>query len=284
MIAAARAAAPAGEEVTTSFPTDVSFRTARASDVDEITRLETASWPAGKAMRADADKFATRIRLGGVMTARREGRIVGVLTTFRPRWADAATLADLLAHDAGPAFALEPAQRWASLSQRWRLPADWHEATADGTLDGGRMHDPDGNVVFGVGLATDPQERGKSIAKGLLARALICAALNGARYFLGYGRLPQFHRSDAALDDYLLGSCPREGHLAPHDFGLRVHWSVGARPLAAADGRLRFVPIPRSMHDDTESRNAGALIVTPLGDREPLPFERVLATARPAGT
>lgn len=273
---------PSSEELTTIIPTDVSFRAAYASDVDEITRLETASWPAGEAMRADAAKFATRIQLGGVMTARRDGRIVGVLTTFRPRWADAGRLADLLAHDAGPDFALEPEPRWARLSRRWQLPADWHEATADGTLDGGRLHDPEGQVVFGVGLATDPRERGRNIAKGLLDRALVYAAFNGARYFLGYGRLPQYHRSNVALDDYLQASRPREGYLAPHDFGLRVHWSVGARPLAAADGRLRFVPIPRSMHDDTESRNAGALIVTPLADRGPLPFEHVLATASPA--
>jgi hypothetical protein len=279
MNAAVGQAAPEIDQETTIIPTDVTFSAAYARDVEEITRLEAASWPAGEAMRADADKFATRIRLGGVMTARRDGRIVGVLTTFRPRWADADRLADMLAHDAGPAFALDPEPRWAGLSRRWQLPCDWHAATADGTLDRGRLHDPEGRVVFGVGLATDPRERGKNIAKGLLDRALVYAAWRGARYFLGYGRLPQFHRSDASLDAYLLSARPRPGHLAPHDFGLRVHWSVGARPLAAADGRLRFVPIPRSMHDDAESRNAGALIVTPLAQRQALPFERVLATA-----
>ncbi|HWB78980.1 MAG TPA: hypothetical protein VG755_28655 [Nannocystaceae bacterium] len=38
----------------------------------------------------------------------------------------------------------------------------------------------------------------------------------------------------------------------------------GARPACTRDGTARWLAIPRSMHDDAESQNAGVLVVNPL--------------------
>lgn len=228
-------------------------RRARRDDLAALVRLEQLAWPDG--MQADAAKLADRIATGGMFVACRAEGIVGALTTFRPRWADARALAQIV-HDCPRELLELPAhERWRAACTRWRLPIDWHEATADGTLD--RLHRDDSDVVFGVGIATDPHARGTRVAQTLLAHAL---AKSGARWFVGYGRLPQYHASTLDLDAYLR----RTRANAPHDFGLRLHWSVGARPACTRDGATRWLAIPRSMHDDAESRNAGVLVVNPL--------------------
>jgi GNAT superfamily N-acetyltransferase len=243
------------------------------SDVPDLVRLEELAWPSGQAMRADGDKFACRIRMGGVLAARREGRLVGFLSTFRPRWAGADALAEILSSCPADILALPAAARWEELRRRYGLPSSWHEATDEGRLEGGRLHRPGGEVVFGIGIATDPRERGRSVARALLANALARAARAGARYFLAYSRLPQYAAFPMlSLDDYLAAPATRGGRVGPYDFGFRLHWSVGAKPARTNEGRARYVGIPTTMRDDVESRGCGALIVTPLHDLEPYPF------------
>lgn len=243
-------------------PTTI-VRRARLDDIAGILRVERAAWPTGECMQADADMFAHRIVLGGMFVAQRGERIVGCLTTFRPRWASASAFEDVLA-DAPRDLMLLPARAsWERACRHWRLPADWHAATADGMLCGAASHRPDGDVVFGVGIATDPSARGSRVAQTLLEHALADARETGARMFAAYGRLPQYYASSIDLDTYLLR--PRSGPdvWSPHDFGFRLHWYLGARP-AARPGVARFLGIPSSMRDDPESRGAGVLIVNPL--------------------
>jgi GNAT superfamily N-acetyltransferase len=238
--------------------------TATRADLDEILALESASWPAGDMMRASRRKFTCRIDLGLVHVARDEaGRVAGFLTAFRPRWADADRI-DALLHDCPEDFlSLDPEARWSKIYERYGLPRDWHEATDDGTLGEGAMHG-DADVLFGVGITTDPRVRGRGVAQSLLRGALADARATGARYFIGYGRLPMFHRfPHVGLDRYLGATEPRGGRLVPCDLGLRLHWSVGARPVRCARGPSRYLGIPRSMRDDPESRGCGFLVVTP---------------------
>jgi GNAT superfamily N-acetyltransferase len=246
------------------------------ADAPELARVEEMAWPPGQAMRADEGKFACRIRLGGVLAARRSGRLIGFLSTFRPRWADAGALERILARCPEDVLDLPASARWEEMQRLFGLPASWHVATAEGTLEDGRLHRPGGQVVFGVGIATDPLERGKNVARALLAAALCRAAESGARYFLAYSRLPQYRSFPMlSLDEYLAVPATRGGRVGPHDFGFRLHWSVGAQPARTASGGARYVGIPTTMRDDVESRGCGALVVTPLGDRAPYPFERL---------
>ena len=257
-------------------PADLVVEPAQPADVPELLRVEELAWPPGQAMRADEGKFACRIRLGCVLTARRGGRLIGFLSTFSPRWADAGALERILARCPEGLLDLPAAARWEEMQHLFGLPASWHDATAEGTLEDGRLHRPGGEVVFGVGIATDPRERGKSVAHALLAAALCRAAASGARYFLAYSRLPQYRSFPMlSLDEYLAVPATRGGRVGPHDFGFRLHWSVGAQPARTAGDRVRYMGIPTTMRDDVESRGCGALVITPLRDRAPYPFERL---------
>jgi GNAT superfamily N-acetyltransferase len=254
-------------------------RRARPSDIEAILRVEQAAWPGGECMRADADKFAFRIALRGVFVACRLNRIVGCLTTFRPSWACASAFDEIVSSCPIELIRRPAQERWREACRRWHLPADWHEATADGTLREPGLHRPDGDVVFGVGIATDPAERGTRVAQALLEHALAVARSTGARHFVGYGRLPQYHASTLPLEAYLRRPRAAAGRCAPHDLGLRLHWSVGARPARTPGRTSRYLGIPASMRDDPESRDAGFLIVNPLCTRARFPFERIVGTA-----
>jgi hypothetical protein len=69
----------------------------------------------------------------------------------------------------------------------------------------------------------------------------------------------------------------RHGEVKPLDFGFRLHWAAGAKPLRSSVGRPRYVVIPGSMPDDTESLTCGVLVITPLDDRSMFPFEATIA-------
>jgi hypothetical protein len=106
----------------------------------------------------------------------------------------------------------------------------------------------------------------------LLKSVLAQAASSGARYFLGYGRLPMFHQSpDIDVDSYLRLTRDR---ISPWDSQLGFYWSIGAHPVRSCDGRYRYVPIPGSMRQDPESRGHGVFILAPL-DGSVFPFEKL---------
>ena len=232
-------------------------------------------------MQADRNRFSLRIALGGMIVARlgAGGKLVGGISTFRPRWIHPATLDELLDCCPDEPLALPWEQRWAEISARYRLPRDWHAATDDGRLGGGALHDADGEVVFGIGITTDPRERQRGIAQALLDGALAIARRQGARTFLAYSRLPMYslHASDSP-EQYVSRTVQRDGVVKPFDFGFRLHWAVGARPLRSAGGRRsRYIVIPGSMPDDAESLTCGVLVITPLGDRSVFPFVAAIA-------
>jgi hypothetical protein len=54
----------------------------------------------------------------------------------------------------------------------------------------------------------------------------------------------------------------RDGVVKPFDFGFRLLWAAGAKPLRSAGGRSRSIVIPCSMPDDAESLTCGVLVIT----------------------
>jgi GNAT superfamily N-acetyltransferase len=248
-------------------------------DIDAILELERRGWPQVGSMQADRERLHCRIALGGMMVARLAAgrKLVGAISTFRPRWIRPATLDELLGGCPDELLALAGEERWTEICARYRLPRDWHAATDDGQLGGGALHDADGDVVFGIGITTDPRERQRGIAQALLDGALAIARRQGARIFLAYSRLPMYslHASDTP-EQYVSRTVRRDGVVKPFDFGFRLHWSVGAKPLGSASGRSRYIVIPGSMPDDAESLTCGVLVITPLSDRAVFPFDAAI--------
>ena len=139
---------------------DLIVELATDRDVDAILDLERRGWPQAGSMQADRDRFCSRIALGGMIVARlgAGGKLVGAISTFRPRWIQTATLDELLGGCPDELLALPGQHPWTEISAHYRLPRDWHAATDDGRLGGGALHDADGEVVFGIGITTDPRE------------------------------------------------------------------------------------------------------------------------------
>ena len=259
---------------------DLIVELATDRDIDAIVELERRGWPQAGSMQADRDRFCRRIALGGMVVARLEasGKLVGAISTFRPRWIHPATLDELLCRCPDDVLALSGEQLWTEISARYGLPRDWHAATDDGRLGDGALHDANGDVVFGIGITTDPRERQRGIAQALLDGALAIARRQGARYFLAYSRLPKYslYASDTP-EQYVSRTVQRDGMVKPFDFGFRLHWAAGARPLHSATGQSRYIVIPGSMPDDAESLTCGVLVMTPLDDRSVFPFEAAIA-------
>jgi len=259
---------------------DLIVELATDRDIDAILDLERRGWPQAGSMQADRDRFCGRIALGGMVVARlgAGGKLVGAISTFRPRWIRPAKLDELLDGCPDELLGLPAEKCWTEIRERYHLPRDWHDATDNGRLGGGAMHDASGEVVFGIGITTDPQERQRGIAQALLDGALSIARRQGARYFLAYSRLPMYSRhASESLEQYVARTVRRDGVVKPFDFGFRLHWSVGAKPLRSASGRSRYIVIPGSMPDDAESLTCGVLVITPLGDRSVFPFESAIA-------
>lgn len=259
-----------------SVSADPQVRLAKPEDLDAIVAIEMAGWPSGHSMRAEKNKFSSRIEHGLIwVVCDPNATVWGMFTAFRPQWAQPERLDELLTNCPADAFDACADERWKRIAAHYDFPRDWHEATTDGTLDDGAMHDPKGGVLFGVGLAVHQQCKGRGLGRTLLRTVLTQAATTGARYFFGYGRLPGFHRfPDLDVDSYLKMTQRGPELLFPQDAQLRFYWSIGAQPARTADGRYRYVAIPESMREDPESRQHGVLIVAPMGGTV-FPLERL---------
>ena len=161
---------------------DLVVELATGSDLDAILDLERRGWPQAGSMQADRDRFRSRIALGGMVVARlgASGKLVGAISTFRPRWIRPAKLDELLHGCPDELLGLSEEKCWTEICARYGLPRDWHDATDNGRLGGGAMHDANGEVVFGIGITTDPHERQRGIAQALLDGALAIARRQGA--------------------------------------------------------------------------------------------------------
>jgi len=201
-------------------------RLAVPRDLSEILRIENLAWPDGKSMRADRQQFRSRIaqKMLLVVEDRGSSETVGFITYFRPRWAKASVFDTLLQSVPDDLIQLPAAERWRRLCEEFDLPIDWDAAT-DGGLLPEEIHDPNGEVCFAVSITTNPEYSGRGIASYTLSAARQAARQNGAKYFVGYGRLPNF--SEAATLDVTEHMDRSREDGGPFDLGLRIHWKAG---------------------------------------------------------
>ena len=214
-------------------------------------------------MRADAQQFRSRISRGMLLIVedRTSDEIVGFITYFRPRWAEASVFDTLLHDTPDDLIRLPAAERWRRLCQEFDLPLDWDAATDGGSLSDS-IHDPDGEIFFAVSITTNPEYSGRGIAAHTLRAARQVARRSGAKYFVGYGRLPNFAESNTLDITEHMDRSREDG--GPSDLGLRIHWKAGGQPVRSASGQQVYLPIPNSMPHDTQSRGWGFLVAVPL--------------------
>jgi GNAT superfamily N-acetyltransferase len=94
-------------------------------------------------------------------------------------------------------------------SNRWPPDASWGAVTDEGRLT---THDPDGDTLYGAGLAVDPEARGRGAARllyqareALLERMGLQRIRAGAR-IPGYGRAARRMSPDRYVDEVIAGS------------------------------------------------------------------------------
>lgn len=248
-------------------------------DVRQVVEIEKRTWPSGEDMVADEEKFTIRQRIGGLIVAKHPGtgQVFGYVTVFKPKWASASALQEILEGCTDTIVGLPPHERWNLVSNHYGIPHNWHEATGNGWLYDGAvpLHDSKGKVAFGVGVTTDKDYQGLGIVDKTLSKALELAAESGAKYFMGFSRLPAYQETEAAwgeltLDEYVhLWQCDHYSErssslLLPHDYGFRFHWRLGAQPACTESGMVGYIGVPNAMADDQESNNAGVLVITPF--------------------
>lgn len=259
---------------------------ARLEDLKEIAQIEAEAWPSGEDMIADEGKFAKRQEIGGLMTTKMGGKIVGYISFFKPDWANPDKIRDLHLCCTDDVVGVDPQKRWNIIAGRYGIPSDWHAATSNGLEgDAGKdMHDPDGKIVFAIGITTSPSYRGKGIVQKTLAAAIESAKEQGAEYFMGFGRLPAYRDATKnegviSLDEYLHSTETRGGVCVPRDYGFRFHWKEGALPVTTVSGKIGYIGIPNSMKDDPESLNAGTLVLNALESSTPYPLPKIRENA-----
>lgn len=255
---------------------DKTSELAKPEDVPYIVEIEKNTWPSGEDMVADKEKFKIRQKLGGLVVTRdSSGQILGYVSVFKPKWASAKALGEILYSCDDSIVGMPPQQKWNTICQLYGIPHEWHEATGDGWLYDGAssLHDPKGKVVFGVGVTTDKKYQGHGVVNRTLSKALQLAAEDGAEYFMGFSRLPAFQSTEEkfkdgiSLDEYInlyYKYLSHQGLYEPYDYGFRFHWNLGAQPARTKTGKIGYIGIPTAMKDDAESKNAGVLVVTPL--------------------
>ncbi len=70
------------------------------------------------------------------------------------------------------------------------IPHSWHEITGGGTL---RTHASDGNALYGVNIAVDPDWQGQGVGRLLYDARLELARRMGCSAFVAGARIPGYH-------------------------------------------------------------------------------------------
>lgn len=239
---------------------------ATAGDITEIVALENKAWPSGCYMRASLEMFKTRVDNGLVVVTReiQTNELVGYLSYFCPKFTSSSAIDDITKRNPKELIKLKDSiQRWEYLRTKYAFPKDWHQATDNGCLNNGEMHDPNGDVLFGIGLTTNPDKRGLGVASFTLKSSLKLTAsiYTKCRYFIAIARLPGFARNiENDIDKYLqLKNLAGE----PVDYCFRAQVRSGAVPISY-DGMEVFIAVKNAMIEDEESERWGVFIVNPI--------------------
>jgi len=224
------------------------------NNLEEVLLVEQNAWPdIGEGMVAEKQKFMNRIELGWINLLYHNSQPAGVISYHKPAFTIPSTL-DILQHQ----FDQNGLLSWANILHEYGLPKDWYSATNDGFIYGeNKIHDTDSNCVFLIGVGVDEQLKGNGFVNTLIAYTLNQAKESGAKFVLGYGRLPQLHEKYTnptihEAEKHLLKTKP--GTNLPYDYGARFHVRNGAKAVSV---------IPNAM-DDPESCNYGFLAIYKL--------------------
>lgn len=86
--------------------------------------------------------------------------------------------------------------------ERALAPHTWGDLTARGTL---ATHEPEGEALYGVNIAVDPDCQGQGVGHGLYEARIALARSQGCRWFVAGARIPGYHRHAERMspEDYL---------------------------------------------------------------------------------
>jgi GNAT superfamily N-acetyltransferase len=128
-------------------------------------------------------------------------------------------------------------------------PHRWSGLTDYGTL---ASHEPDGDALYGVDIAVDPEFRGMGLARHLYAARIALAHRRGCRRFVAGARIPGYHLATDLL--------------APEGYLKLVERKVIYDPTLSVQLRLGFAlrGLLTDYIADPESRNCAALIAMEL--------------------
>lgn len=132
------------------------------NDLDEIVRVEKATWP--KDWQAPAEKFAARIKKfhQGVFGIFENSDLVGVTTSMRINFES---------------------------NEIYNYHKTWDEITGNGYIT---SHEPDGNTLYVVSVGVQTQSQGKGYGQTLVAKQFELAKSLGCKYLMLGARLPKF--------------------------------------------------------------------------------------------
>jgi GNAT superfamily N-acetyltransferase len=149
---------------------ELTFRSARPSDLDELLRVEKATWP--------PDQQFTRSNFESQLRVFPEGIICG----FAPEMIGMFVVTRL---------------DYDSLTA-----TDWYSICDDGDFE--KTFDPDGPDVYGVSMSVAAEARGKGFGSAIVREVIERSRAWGARRFLVGARMPWYHEhTDMPPEDYV---------------------------------------------------------------------------------
>lgn len=195
----------------------IKVRQARMNDVPALLKIDEEIWPQ---FRASDEMFRSRIEVfpEGQFVAVAENQVIGSVFSQLVNYED-----------------------WAEKD------FTWNEITDCGTIR--KTHQPNGDSVYGVGLAVIKEFQGTDASR-LLAKAgvWLTVKLNCRQILLG-ARIPAYHKhQDISVAEYIKMTGGKSGRLL--DPELAFYQKYKGEPIK---------PLPNYM-DDPESLNFGVLI------------------------
>jgi GNAT superfamily N-acetyltransferase len=158
---------PAGAAHRTPAPMpQLIVRNTRPQDVDALIGLQRSVYPSIAAWTEARVIHQLEVFPQGQVVACYGDRVVGCASSLVIRW------------------------------DEWSTDHTWREITANGSFDN---HDPEGRTLYGAEVFVDPRLRGQRVGHRLYeARRALCRRMN-LRRIIACGRLPGYHRYEAAM-------------------------------------------------------------------------------------
>lgn len=180
-----------------------------------LIHLENETWPEGT--RASREAFESRINIfpEGVYFYQEHGDFWGLSTSLITDISDPNSI------------------------------RTWEEITDYGFIT---SHNPNGNTLYTVSVGVSPRFQGKWVGKNLVEYQIALAQKLGLQYMVLGSRVPEFHKFDWTIDEYLSS---RNQDWKSIDSLVRFYQWCGLEI-----GKIK----ENYMEDDKESRNYGVIM------------------------